>query len=364
MRKLVVLLGLGFIVVLVIIYGLPLLLPDLQLPLLSGRDSRGIDIDTIKPAAWQRYGRNLVPLNIDEDEDQELILFYTYDGGNIGGVVYDPQTSPLGNESVPLPDQPSTFLVPYQLLPDYSYPKTNGYLGDDRIDYRTAVALPQYSPPRADRLLVRGFRNNNVTRFSVFWWLNENKGYGGAHAYTTGWFSLSYDRPHDWLLWKNKTANITELWAWEPMANRSNLCRRTYWTITESDVNDAGSRRFERTQPSDITFCNGVIPREPAFPEGQVLAYLHDADPQRLLQPENTRFPKYPGAVVDKITSPEWLSVESGNTDANRGDIFVNVDVDFLLDGNPYATRWTVIMLRPASIRETIHWRITNVALR
>jgi len=367
MKKIIVLIGILFIVG-IIAFSARGILGSRKLPSVPGlsgaKSSLNIDLNQIKPATWQAFNKKLIPLSIDDDEDSEWIMFYLYEGHNIGGVIYDPQTTPLGNEKVPIPDQSATFLVPYRLLPDYQFNKTTGYLGDDDIDYRTAIALPNYDPPKIDRLLVRGFENKRITRFSSFWWINEIYGYGGSHVSTSGWLSLSHDDPHDWLLWKNKTADITTLWAWEPLHDRSNLCRRVKWQLIEENENDAINRHFQKGPATDITFCNGQTPQEPAFPEAQVLAYLQDGNGKRLLQSDNNRFPRYPHAIIDQIVAPLRLDIASTDAGNSQPTIQVEVDVDFTMDGDLFLTRWTVAMIRPATIKETIHWRIVNVKLR
>lgn len=370
MKRFIPLLGISFIVF-VFLFGWSRRdrFADLKLPNLPGleriKTSSGIDIDAIKPALWRVYGKGLFNLSIDDDEDNEWMLFYRYDGGNIGGIIYDPQTTPLGNENVPLPDRPATFVVPYRLLPDYQSFKATGYLGDDKVIYRTAVSDPQAEPIVVDRLLVRGIDHDRTTRFSVFWWIDEKHGYGGAHANTAGWFSLSHDRPDDWERWSDPIADITELWAWEPLHDRANLCRRVHWHLDNGDPEHVlFTRHFVAGEAGDITFCHGQIPEDPAFPEAQVLAYLNDGDGKRLWQHDNDRFPRYENAVVSNIIAPPILDVVKPDEAFPGIPVRVEVDVDFTVDGVAMATRWTVAMIRPETVRDTTHWRIVNVSLR
>lgn len=368
MKRIIPIIGILFIFA-IIFFGFRLRdrINNLELPPIPGLEftapSLGIDINEIKPSQWQLYNKRLIQLSIDDDEEMEWMMFYLYDGHNIGGIIYDPQPTPLGNEGIALPDQSATFLVPYRLLPDYQFNKTNGYLGDDKVDYRTAISDPSSEPVAPDRLLVRGIDHKRITRFSVFWWISEQFGYGGAHASTSGWFSLSHDQPNDWERWRDPVAPINELWAWEPLHDRSNLCRRLNWHLIEGDK-ALFTRRFEASAASDITFCNGELPADPAFPEAQVLAYIKDGDGKRLWQSDNDQFPRYNSAVVDAISAPLVLDRVSPDEYFYDVPIRVEIDVDFTIAGMPYATRWTVAMVRPDSIRETTRWRIVNVGLR
>jgi len=113
-----------------------------------------INLEEIMPAEWQAYTndqiKGLVRVNIDAsvednvvvDAEDEWMLFYHYDlneakdTSQLGGVIYDAQNRPRGNESIAIPEQSSAYLVPYRLLPDYHLPKTNGYLGDDAVEFQ------------------------------------------------------------------------------------------------------------------------------------------------------------------------------------------------------------------------------------
>ena len=333
--------------------------------------------EQIHPRLWKIISRKPDPINIDGDEDTEWLVFYRYDNGNIGGVVYDPQTVPLGMSSVPLPDQPATFLVPYQLLPDYQWYKDSGYLGDDDVEFRTADSMKGEAQPASDRLLVRGLRNNYVTRFSSFWWIDSKFGYGGSHISTRGWLSLSHEFPHDWQVWKDKRnfPDITTVWAWEPLGDRSYLCQRHRWQLNPNPDPDSGeaegrfdyfAARFQRDASNDITFCSGAVPEEPAYPEGQVLAYIHDAKRQRLVEAyqENELFPQFKGAIVEGISNPDLPAPATLTSEPQTITVDVEVTLKRPEDAQPWTPVWTLIMIRPQNIQDTIQWRIANVAPR
>jgi hypothetical protein len=333
-----------------------------------------VNLEEIKPAQWLPYTNDqingLVRVNIDSrwvdgelvDAEDEWLFFYQYDlsadqsTSQLGGVIYDAQNRPRGNDSIAIPDQSSAYLVPYRLLPDYHLPKTNGYLGNDSLDYKQiAVRIKgsTESAPVYDRLLVRGQYRNQINRYSIFWWLDDRLGYGAAYATTPGWFSLSRLNPSDWEAWNTGTY-IQTLWAWEPENNRSNLCRREKWQLTESEypefvAQSAVDPTFAK-YGGDLTFCNGQIPIEPAFPEAQVLAYLEDGDARRLVAEPRTAIPSYREVEVFALSAPKIL---------NDGDPpVVQVDVDFNSNEGWRTMTWTVLMIPPETIKQAIEWRI------
>jgi len=317
----------------------------------------------VMPADWVAI-LPLQPVNIDGDDISESTLYYKYDTGQIGGIIYDAQTTPLGNQAVPVPSQSPTYLVPYRLLPDYVGTKTNGYLSDatleweqvffdTRQDNKAAITVPR------NRLMVRGILNNLVNRFSVFWWIDPQAGYGGATTSTAGWLSLSDTVPNKWEAWNN-LEYIHEVWNWEPLADRSNLCRRSLWVLNDTSATTPPSPPVFVKDPStgDLLFCTGgEMPKSPAFPEAQVLAYLRDGSATRL-DPTYTNAPKFSGAKVFRITAPADLTTVHDN------QIIVTGEVDFVDNGQRYAMWWAAKMVAPQSVKETVSWEITGLTPR
>ena len=92
----------------------------------------GPQLDDILPAGWTpmefsggglfRRGTTWQNISIDGDDAPEYLLFYTYDNGQVGAVIYDEQigsTETTSPTPVPVPNQPSGLFVPYRLEPDY-----------------------------------------------------------------------------------------------------------------------------------------------------------------------------------------------------------------------------------------------------
>lgn len=328
----------------------------------------GVDLNEIKPAEWVTYGDGLQRVNVDGDQELEWLLFYRYDFAPLGGVIYDGQTAPFGNKSIPISNQTPSYLVPYSLLPDYVAGKTNGYLGDADVDFKQVFLSNDRGadqPPETprDRLLVRGKRKDGrINRYSVFQWISLEVGYAGAHANTPGWFSLEKDNPNDWLEatnWLTDNSIPPSLWAWEPQADRSAICRRTPWNLLASG-NPNNPDLFRANYPaSELFFCQGQVPSEPAFPEGQVLAFLTDGDDNRWeIEDTLQEIPPFEKASVSRLTAPEIL-------DENIGDpLQVAGEVDFIWQGIPYRMYWTATMIAPTKISEVAKWRITSMMER
>ena len=344
--------------------------------------NRNIDLDEIKPAAWEPYTDSLLRVNLDDDPEVEWLFFYRYDGDQIGGVIYDPQADPRGANAITVPNQTPNSLVPYRLLPDYAKGKTNGYLGDREVDWKQVFAdegkdiNADLAEPR-QRLLVRGKREGGlINRYSVFQWQGLAIGYAGAHASTPGWFSLSKDKPQDWTTdenWLKSNASPTEIWAWEPQTDRSAICRRVKWTLQESGPAENPIEFVANYPDSDLVFCSGKIPSEPAFPEGQVLAYLLEGENEnRVYEKKRAGFPKFPGgAMVRRLTAPAILDEDILNTEQVKGE------VDFKWNGEVYFMTWTAFMVPPGELgeqdgkivvtpdaRKTTRWLLTSLTER
>ena len=308
-------------------------------------------------------------MNIDADADDEWLLLYKYDNGLIGGVIYDAQSAPRGDTSMPIPDQTSAYLVPYPLLPDYHSPKTVGYLGDDSVEFKQVYSNPAAEDASApDRLTILGRFRDRVTKVADFWWIDEATGYGGAAAFTPGWFSLSHENPNDWTAWEDGAPYITTVWAWEPQADRSNLCQRKRWDLA-TVVSPTYQQVFLPIEEGDITFCTGAIPTEPVFPEGQTLAYLLDGNRQRLQNPDDPTIRAYQNVVVHRLIYAGSLHDAVGQATTSDVPIQVGVDVDFTASEGEESARlrqmtYYLLMIEPQTIKDTVHWRITNAVVR
>ena len=135
--------------------------------------------------------------------------------------------------------------------------------------------------------------------------------------------------------------------------DRSNICRRVEWRLD-------GVRFVADYTNSDLMFCSGppnsekpLLLSDPAFPEAQVLAYLLDGKTGRWQTPEKAFRISQPPATVLRISEPEI-------TDQPADQPVTTVDVDFIMDNVERHMVWTVAMQSPASINDTVHWRIID----
>ena len=321
-----------------------------------------IDLQEIKPTAWAPVEEDgLIKISVDGDKDIEWLFLYQdqWSTNQIGGVIYDAQNQPKGVSGMKVSQQAPAYLIPYRLMPDYTASKSHGYLGDEKVDYLTvSVHADKNAFPEdpdvivGDRLQMSGQYHGVPNRFSVFWWIGPQMGYGGTLAYTPGWFSLSAEKPNDWPKWAGGKLDtkdaINTIFAWEPLIDRSNICRRVEWRL-EGDQ-DQNTLQFEGDyENGDLVFCQGSEPVEPAFPEAQVLAYLLDKKSERWQA--GKPLVSFNNVSVRDIIAPE---ITASTTT-------VGVLVDFLADGAPHRMVWQVKMEPPTDLQSSVHWRITNV---
>ncbi|HID34872.1 MAG TPA: hypothetical protein EYP25_09980 [Anaerolineae bacterium] len=333
-----------------------------------------VNLDEIKPPQWQAYYRDdgLVQINIDHDAEPEWLFFYKdgYNADRVGAVIYDAQNRPRNDFSIPIASQAPAYLIPYRLLPDYTPSKNLGYLSDSDIEFRTAgsqsiltptptpaaTPAPQTQAMSGAKLLVKGkIHDGVINHFAIFWWMSPEFGYNGALATTPGWFSLSSSDPQDWKAWKDDPDKITQVWAWEPQVDRSNICRVAAWTL-EGDGKDPATWHFSaHYDESQLRFCTREIPSEPAFPEGQVLAFLLDQKRNRWR--ESASVQTFDNVRVLHISEPVI-------TDQPPEQPRSFVDVDFNARDGLHSMRWTVEMIPPATVKAPVRWRILRAEER
>jgi len=272
--------------------------------LLSGcdwfrRDGSTLDIDfsVYLPAEWTPI-ENWKDVNIDNDDTMEHLLFYRYESGQVGGVIYDPQTNtdfaPMA-EAAPifaLPNQPSIMMIPYRLLPSYWNGAGQGFLAaPDQIP--TFIQVQRSSNEvdttelddqgnskeneRTDELIIFG----GDQYLSVFWWRGPDLGYGVTHLAAPGGLKIT-----DWAGKDNASAILTVDGYFPEENNRNLICRKV--SYERSMAADAGSRqsgyRFALDyvpHPQGLTFCpsdsfaeNTPYPAHTFYPEATALAYL------------------------------------------------------------------------------------------
>jgi hypothetical protein len=326
-----------------------------------------LPLDQLIPTTCRIYTpeeakQSLHPLSIDEDPESEWLLFFYFDNvlpdganGPIGGVIYDAQqnTTEYDPQSIiPFPYQPSAFLVPYRLLPDWRANKGQGYLGNAAVTFE----LTSFNPARDaedtvySELVVFGqVAGGVVTRLSIFKWNSQPIGYDVA--YFTGSYSVDTGA-------RDPDAVVRDITTLDRLNERSNLCKRTIYQ------RQGNSFSFPVVSQSTIVFCQGT-PTAPTYPEAVVLAWL---------------LPDYPGTKAD-LVAPEQLSAvtqaspiagrilgltydstarsEGLGTDAVSRMIVTTTIVDEAQVQRVY--EWTLQEKKPTQVSETARWLITQV---
>jgi hypothetical protein len=288
------------------------------------------------PASWNPLG-TWHPVNVDDDDDVEYLLLFTYDQGQVGGAIYDSQISPdlLGVVDipatpvpsptitlVPVPLQPLAYYRPYRLMPSswsYSYGGNVGHgflaapgdsgnvqiLAPPRPDGNaTATAeISESTVAQSDENETEAGQENaesssqqneqsmpnpelemmilgGDTHLTFVWWRDQLRGYGVTQLTAQAGFS-----DENWQDWPSNPIPIQEIDGLDPLTDyraRSQLCRITHYTRDKlslpPDPSMAGLPSISFSEENQgLTFCNDV-PAYPFYPEGVVMAYLTLAD--------------------------------------------------------------------------------------
>ncbi|MEA3335424.1 MAG: hypothetical protein U9R25_05900 [Chloroflexota bacterium] len=304
-------------------------------------------------------------VNIDGDEETEWLLFFYYDNigedpetrGPVGGIIYDAQqdTEPYGlpvfeEQVIPFPYQPSAFLVPYRLLPDWRPDKGQGYLAETNVKWEEARV--DKSNKGNDELIVIGYSPDDVpTRLSLFRWNGAPNGYGVAHfpgSYRVSTPGRKPGQPVEAVLTKD---NLNE---------RSHLCKQT------EHVRQGNALNFSASDPT-IVFCQSptgkTAPEQPTYPEAVVLAWLITRNSELVLpdsQPQVTQLvPQSPKRVVNISYWGEAETADTQNEALSRVIVRTVIETDFGL----LTYEWKVDEQRPKIVGESSRWRIAAVEL-
>lgn len=261
------------------------LLAGCTIPGFGGSEpSLNIDYRTYLPQEWTPVGE-WQAVSVDDDDQNEWLLFYAYDHGQIGGMILDFQSSvdfvpdqANMEKTTPVPNQPASAAVPYRLLPSYWAETGQGF-----IDKPNQPTQPQFYSVKRDRaqeigatsadsgpdeLIIRG--GNQYVSF--FWWRGVLQGYGVAHVSAPG----GVNPPGGWDKWDQKSPPRT-LQASYPENDRSLLCRKSTYTrqLRASHIeNPYRPAIYYQESPRRLDFCQTPPPAHPFYPEAVVLAYL------------------------------------------------------------------------------------------
>lgn len=276
--------------------------------------SNGPEVLSTLPNGWTPlvisssglFNRNTsywTPINIDNDLATEYLLYFTYDNGQVGAIIYDQQTGSTGVVNatpVPAPNQPTGVYIPYQVEPSYwrrtDAPDKVGYIAPPGVGAEslklvqverypasqsdmagTANPDPGSDVPATNEAIIYG--GNTV--ITVLWWRNTFNGYGMTQMEAQSGLipgpppAGNVERP---LQTADGLTPLTGLLA------RSVMCRKTHFTrVNASNPPDVIEPIYQspvRYAESDggIVFCLSV-PAYPYYPEGVVLAYLNPPPP-------------------------------------------------------------------------------------
>lgn len=285
-----------------------------------------------------RGATNWTPLNIDDDSTTEYLLYFTYDNGQIGAIIYDQQTGATGVVSatpVPAPNQPAGIYVPYQVEPSYwtrsDVPDTVGYVAPPNTD-PAALRLeqvqrypdgepnkagtanpnpPSGAPPTNEAIIYGG-----TEVITVLWWRNTFNGYGITQLAALGGLTPE-PRPAGDVL--RPLEVVTGHRPISGLLSRSVLCRETQFTRMDAneppDIVQPVHEDAVRYGESDngIVFCIGP-PTHPYYPEGVTLAYLRTAASE--------------SAGGETPTDPAAGLVWSGLDETKRAEMAALLDLD------------------------------------
>lgn len=318
----------------------------------SSQPELPVPLDKLIPPEWEllpqgRGKLGIQEVSIDDDPESEWLIFFHYDNapngalGPVGGIIYDAQYDASRYDPhgiIPFPYQPSTFLVPYRLLPDWHVGKGQGYLA-----LRT-VAWDQVRTGFGDELIVFG-DGRPGTRLSIFWWQGIDQGYGVSHF--VGTLRVDTDQAEPGQL-------INRVVTYDRLNDRSNLCKQVVY------LRRPGTHRFTPGPPT-IVFCQGV-PQQPTYPEAVVLAWLLAPRDELLFEGARaTLRPKLPPAPPRRVTRIVYSgeAERSGEGQKARSAELVTTTIDGSAGLQTF--QWRLEEMRPRFITDTARWRIVDV---
>jgi hypothetical protein len=310
----------------------------------------------VLPAGWTAI-REWETINLDGDEEEEQLLFFRFDSGQVGALILegDPATS---------------IEVPERLLPRNF---------DDRGALGQGVIVPPGTPARAiTTTVVSGNSPSRElliwgagTHLTFVWWKGANLGYGVTQLFAPAGFGV------DWANWQEEPTPINAAIGYYPLDDyrgRANLCDTTLY-IRRTDLPSETPTIIFSAEPQGLHFCGGKIPDYPFAPEGVVMAYLRyprtDATEMiKFLTPGTTlaqldaesNAERWPLERVVDIAAYRNMPMDTRATgDAPPTTL---VCVEFAETTNPTLRRWTLYTLRyqpaDAATRLPERWTVSG----
>lgn len=273
-------------------------------------------------------------INIDNDATTEYLLYFTYDNGQVGAIIYDQQAGASAVNSptpLPSPNQPAGQYVSYQVEPSFwtrsDVPDTVGYIAPPgtTIDQLRLAQVERFpagqgteagtanaetvadAPPTNEAIIYGG-----STVITVLWWRNTFNGYGVAQMEAGGGLFPEASEGNT----PRPLQTVTGQTPLSGLLARSVLCEEVRFSRTDAGeppdivqpVYQSAVRYVESS--GGIVFCKGA-PAYPYYPEGVTLAWLRSA----------------PAGATEAGAPPSDL-LWSGLDDARRASLAAMVDLN------------------------------------
>lgn len=226
------------------------------------------DMKAIIPTEWVPMGE-LIPINVDQDENTEWLLFYRYDlskkrkqseeyAGPIGGVIFDQQIDKTTGISV---------LARHDLLPEIRAGKGQGFLGENKCEVKPYDASGDGKSDNGDlAVLGYGYGPSSPTYLSIFHRKDDvDQGYKFqlvGHFYGDGGIRMepAIEKP----------SALRKVIVNTRLNERSLISKRAVFN-RQDDHNGNVQYNLDENENS-LVFTYG-IPENPYYPEAAVLAY-------------------------------------------------------------------------------------------
>jgi hypothetical protein len=375
-----------------------------------------LNLQTIIPSTWKVVPNQYKLCDFDGDGENEYLVIYSYDPASvpsalpatpvppatpvtgrslIGGVIYDTQVNRLpqapGSQS---PYRPA-FLIPYKLLPDIYGGKGQGYLGQNSVAVYPLPGAVNDGPCQAKEITIFGTSYDTPpTNLSIFRWAGDPVGY--IAAYFQGDTRLQAYGPNRST---QPTVPVVDVYTYNTLSQRSLLCSVQHYTRGYDPQNPTafppGLEFVEVKSDYTIDFCYGP-PKDPAYPEGVVVALLRGQNPDQntptgasYFMPnvnippelEALKSPQRAPVRTLSVSSPGSLGLyppqgtlsiwtPTNGTPSPTPQVWwtstntAPVDTEIALNGQVRQAHWTLVSTANEQANSDTHWRIIQVELR
>ena len=382
----------------------------------TGSTGLPVDLQTIIPSTWTVVPNPIKTCDFDADGENEYLIIYSYDPSTapsgllptvtpppvvagrslIGGAIYDTQVNRVPQApGVQSPYRPA-FLIPYKLLPDIYGGKGQGYLGQKTVTVNLVPGAVNNAPCQAKEITVFGTSYDSLpTNLSIFRWAGDPVGY--IAAYFQGDTRLQAYGPNRST---QPTSYVVDVYTYDTLNQRSLLCSVQHYTRGYDPQNPTvmpPGLEFVEVKPDyTIDFCYGP-PKDPAYPEGVVVALLRGQNPEAntpsgpsYFMPPNVSVPPELEVLKSQQRAPvrtlsvsapgslglyppqgtQFIWTPTNGTPSPTPQVWwtstntAPVDTEIVVNGQVRQARWTLVSIANEQATSDTHWRITQVELR